>query len=132
MKLATVWLLLALSRTAFAEVEWELLMEVHPKTGPQATVYLDPNSIQRDGDFRRVWLLYDFIPASDGAASKMWLHEVDCKQERSREVEFYSYAKPMGKEELSHATNYQRQWAFITPQARIGRPLLKRLCDLWR
>ena len=52
-------------------------------------VYIDPETIRKDGRLRKVWVLHDDIKVDErGAKSRQLRHEYDCKNERYR---FLSY-----------------------------------------
>ena len=64
--------------------EWKFVSE-----NPYFNMYIDQETIRKDGQLRRVWILHDDIKDDErGAKSRRLRHEYDCKNERYR---FLSY-----------------------------------------
>ncbi len=62
----------------------------------QVTLYVNRNSIERDGQVRRVWEVQDLKQADpDGVMSRRYLNEYDCFHKMYRISQMTSYAGPM-------------------------------------
>ena len=104
-------ILLALAATA-AIAGWEKFAET-----VMAVHYLDPASIRKDGNFRRVWELQDFKkPDSAGAMSQRFLWEFECRESQYRRVASSSHSEPhLGGTILQISSDSGLMVAFPTP-----------------
>ncbi len=82
--------------------------------------YADPTTIRRAGDTVRMWVLTDYNAAQVTANSELSFSskerdEFDCKDERSRLLEFTLYSGKMGAGDVVYAySGKPRDWAPIT------------------
>ncbi len=61
----------------------------------QLTLYVNRNSIERDGNIRRVWEMQDLKQADpDGVQSRRYMNEYDCFNKMYRISQMTSYAGP--------------------------------------
>ena len=82
--------LLAIVATS-ARAEW---IKVGEDDG--SVVYVDPSTLEKAGDVRRVWTLSDLkLARSDNVFSYRTLDDFNCKEARRRTVFRVSYAGPM-------------------------------------
>ena len=57
-------------------------------------MYIDRETIRKDGQLRRVWILHDDIKTDQyGAKSRRLRHEYDCKNERYRFLSYSSHSE---------------------------------------
>jgi hypothetical protein len=96
-------------------------------------VYLDQRSVQRNGDFARVYQLTDFVTAQwiDGRTvigSIRALVEYDCAQPRARTLTLEAYSEQMGEGRLvTSEQNPDAKWEDATP-GRTGESVWRLVC----
>jgi hypothetical protein len=115
MKKHIVALLMFISCSAWSE--WVKIMEKPtPERGGVTSFYFDPTTIRKDKDRRRVWQLTDFR-GKDGEASRRYLSEYDCGQERTRGLEMTSHTGSMATgEETGSSINFPTLWSYVAPR----------------
>lgn len=100
MRVALCFLLALVAPPAWAE--W---VKVTVAKDGRADYYIDPDSIRKDGNLRKVWQIIN-LKKREKAAVMSWrsLHEFDCKEERIRLLAASSHSEPMagGKTLWSH------------------------------
>ena len=80
------------------------------------TFYLDPATIRKDGNMRRVWLLRNFSQRDkDGAMAARNRMEIDCKQERFRFLARSTHSEPMAGGTVLTQQNESNNWTSIPP-----------------
>jgi hypothetical protein len=95
--------------------------------------YLDQRSVQRNGDFARVYQLTDFVTAQwvDGRtviSSIRALVEYDCAQPRARTLTLEAYSEQMGEGRLvASERNPDAEWEDATP-GRTGENVWRLVC----
>jgi len=102
-------LLLALA-AAPAWAEWVKVSETD-----DSVFYIDPATIRKDGNLRRVWTINDLKQRQkDGEMSRRFLNEYDCKEERSRILSISEHSDPMagGKTLVSESKPI---WSHVPP-----------------
>jgi hypothetical protein len=78
--------------------------------------YLDPATIQTDGQFRKVWIVDDIkVRDSEGALSYRLQREYDCKNERYRLLSVSTHAGPMASGETLVSGSASGSWMPISP-----------------
>jgi hypothetical protein len=83
-----------------------------------AVIYIDPETIRKNGNLRRVWTLVDSTGKSkDGSMSTRMREEYDCKDERKRVLSISTHSEAMasGNQLLSHTYAEPTQWQDIPP-----------------
>ena len=61
-----------------------------------AVHYVDPATVSRDGNLRRVWAMQDMVETrADGVMSIRALQEYDCAQDRFRYLSVTTHSRPM-------------------------------------
>jgi hypothetical protein len=101
--------LMMLAGSAWAE--WVMLFE-----GVSATHYLNPATIRKDGNLRRVWGISDLIERDEfGAQSRRVRYEYDCKKERYRYLEVSLHSEFMAGGKILHRINGDTTWMEIPP-----------------
>ena len=87
-----ILLTLLLFITGSAWAEW-----VETVKTEKETFYMDPSTIRKDGDSRKVWEIVDYQQRNkDGSMSARLRMEYDCKGERHRFLSFSTHPEPMG------------------------------------
>lgn len=82
----------------------------------QLALYVNRNSIERDGYIRRVWELQDLKQADpDGVMSRRYRNEYDCQNKMYRISLVTSYAGPMLSGKKLFDINEEGYWRKIPP-----------------
>lgn len=70
-------------------------------------IYIDPETIRKEGNLRKVWQLMDLKQRDkEGVMSRRMRFEYDCNQERYRFMSISSHSAPMaGGTMLTHTAN---------------------------
>lgn len=90
--------------------------------------YIDPVTIRKDGNFRRVWEVQDLKERSkDGGMSRRYLSEYDCKDGQVRILSLSEHSEPKlgGKTLLSD--DKPSKWAAVPPNT-AAEDTLKTIC----
>ena len=119
-------LLALLLVTGSAEAEWVQVGE-----GASHYKYIDPETIRRDGNFRKVWEINDYKQRQKtGNLSNQMRSEYDCKQERYRFLSFSLHSGPMLGGTTLYWADYTRppdDWREIPPGS-LSDIVLKIVC----
>ncbi len=119
---ALILLLAAMSTGAWAE--WVFISE---SIGDDKS-YIDPQTIKKDGNFRRAWVVTDYkTKRRNGVRSFRALTEVDCTGRRLRILSYTSHSEPMATGGVMGSGKPKPQWAKITPGT-LGSNMLKYVC----
>lgn len=82
----------------------------------EAINYLDPATIRRDGNLRRVWQLSDLKERDkDGAMSLRNLWEYDCKEDRFRLLSGSVHSEPNAGGKVLSSQSQRGDWNYIPP-----------------
>ena len=93
-----------------------------------STFYIDPASIRKDGNLRKVWQINDLNQRhKDGEMSRRVRMEFDCKQERSRSIAISTHSDPMAGGVTLSSGDGSGEWSAIPPDS-ISGTVLKRVC----
>jgi hypothetical protein len=99
--------------------------------GAGLTVYVDPDSIRRNGNLAKMWQLYDYksvqTVAGDSLLSIKRYNEFDCAEERTRMRAYTWFAGNMGTGKVVYSTTDEQQWEPVVPRS-INHTLLKAAC----
>lgn len=95
---------------------WAGWVEVGETTDSKGTVFIDPATIRKDLEPRRVWKLINWKQPIGEEFSWRILFEIDCKQERARTLAFTTHAEPMAKSEWLFSKNEPLSFGYIAPQ----------------
>ena len=131
MKKILMTLMLLVSTNVFA-VDWVKVAVSVDNTD----VYVDPESIRRDGNKVRLWVLYDFKSVQGSSAtrsstrysSKIHRKEYDCFEGASRDIDVYWYSEKMGKGDIVLSIPNLTEPAISLPPGSIGDAELKIAC----
>ena len=103
-------LLLALAAVP-AWAEW-----VRADETDSAITYIDPATIRKDGNLRRVWEIQNLKQRhKHGEMSRRGLFEYDCKDERSRILSFSTHSDAMARGNTIVSLNEPDTWVYAPP-----------------
>lgn len=115
---------LAMVLSFSAQAEWERI----GKSSDGITSYLDYATIKKTRNGYRAWTLYDQSTRDKyGDLSAVMLDEYDCKEERTRILQFRSFYGHMGTEGIHSVQDATGQWSYPMPET-TGETLLKAVC----
>ena len=78
--------------------------------------YIDPSTITRDGNFRKVWEIHDRDERGpDGERSVLALVEYDCADKRMRTLNSTGRSRRMAKGEIIPLRRVLDEWIFLRP-----------------
>ncbi len=95
-----------------------------------ADYYIDPPSIQKDGNLRKVWQIQNLKQRDKegGELSRRSREEFDCKQERRRTLSFSMHSESMTEgTTLTNVQTENQPWVDLPPNT-VGRWVLKIVC----
>ena len=103
-------LLLTLA-AAPAWAEWVKVSETD-----NSVFYIDPATIRKDGNLRRVWQVTDLKQReNEGGMSSRVLYEHDCKEERSRILSLSTHSDPMAGGKTLASYDATGKWTHMPP-----------------
>lgn len=110
--------------TSSAWAEWVAL-----STTKDTTNYIDPTTIRKDGNLRKVWEITDYKQRNkDGGMSTRQRAEYDCKSERRKVLSISGHTEPLaGGKELFNKQDVHDDWMDLPPNS-AGEATLKRVC----
>lgn len=107
-----------------------ILTSGNDETGLQ--VYIDPDSIRRNGDLAKMWQLLDYktvqTVAGDSLLSMKRFSEYDCIAERTRMLGYTWFSGNMGSGKVVFSTPEVQQWEPIGSRS-INRTLWRFACS---
>jgi hypothetical protein len=125
-RLLLITLLVLSSGPAYGE--W---VSVYSNDQDDMTIYLDPDTIRREGDLVKIWGLYDYKTARTAAGiSHLSLKnqsEYDCTEERTRMLAFTEFSGNMGKGDVVFSNSDEQKWKPVAPGS-VGQTLWKAAC----
>jgi hypothetical protein len=108
--------LLLMLAVTMARAEWVKVNET--ETG---VVYLDPATIRKDGDLRRIWGLTDLkVRDAGGELSRRRLDEYDCKKERYRILSISTHSGSMAMGKILARDSDSGEWQYAAPGSVAG------------
>ena len=115
MKKLLLTLLASLLVTGAALAEWVQVSET-----VSIYKYIDPETIRRDGNFRKVWEINDFKQRKkNGELSARMRSDYDCKQEIYRFLSISHHSEPMSGGTTLYSVDFSRlpdDWREIPPE----------------
>lgn len=115
-------LLLALA-AAPAWAEWVKVSE-----HTESFFYIDPATIRRDGNLRRVWEIQDLKKRhKEGEMSMRNLSEYDCKEERTRILSITGHSDPMAGGKTLFSESGPGKWDDIAPGT-VSQKMMRIVC----
>lgn len=125
MKIKTLLACILLLNSAAAFADWELIA----KTDDGEKYYMDSASLKLEEGVARIWTYMDFPTPTDVGALSISSHlELDCKNERQRDIYVAIYEKHdlKGKVIASGAAN--TEWEPIPSYSTMGSKMYKYVC----
>ena len=109
-------LVLCLLLTLAAAPAWAGWVKV--SVTDEHTTYIDPATIEKDGNLRRFWQVYDLKQrgAALGEMSRRYLSEYDCKEERFRRLSMSFHSDQMAGGRVLNSGNEPGKWNDIKPR----------------
>ncbi len=90
--------------------------------------YIDPATIKKDGNLRRIWQLHELKQRDkDGTMSKRALVEYDCKEERQKVLSLSSHSEPWVGGKVLGSGSITSEWQYIAPNTTAA-AILKIVC----
>ena len=90
--------------------------------------YIDPSTIRKDGDLRKVWGIQDLSKRDlDGEMSRRYREEYDCKAARKRFLSATTHSEPMAAGSTLVSTNEASAWIEVRPNT-VADDILKLVC----
>lgn len=121
MRLITILLTLLLASSG-AWAEWVKVGETD-----NAVFYIDPATIRKEGNLRRVWNITDLKQRGNlGELSRRARYEYDCKQERQRILSISGHSGPKASGETLGSEG-PTQWNEIPPET-VSETIIKLVC----
>jgi hypothetical protein len=95
--------------------------EIGKDAEEKMTVYIDVNTLRRDGQIRNVWMLYDFKYYTKHDNGSMFrsmrvLRQFECSTERARNLAVDLHRQAMAGGELIDSSEQQGAWSPVRPQ----------------
>lgn len=108
-------LVLCLLLTFAAAPAWAEWVEVSETDN--SIYYIDPATIRKDGNLRRVWTIQDLKQRhKDGEMSRRGLYEYDCKEERFRILSISEHSDPMARGKTLFSDSEPGKWIHTPPE----------------
>jgi hypothetical protein len=121
MRFVSAWLLMLACAPAWAA--WVLIEETSDKW-----LYIDPATIRKTGQLRRVWTLVNFKEkASMGAHSARTLQQYNCKEGRYRLLKHESYSEWMAGGRMVATLVDPEKWESIAPGT-VAQAVFRKVC----
>jgi hypothetical protein len=119
--------LLVLLSSGPAHAEWVSFAE----SDSGATVYVDRDTIRRNGDVVKWWELMDHKTVQTGAGesflSVMAQNEYDCAEERHRTLAVTYFSGNMGSGNVVYSDSDEQSWEPVQPQS-VGQTMWELAC----
>jgi hypothetical protein len=94
-----------------ALAEWVAVSESN-----DLVAYIEPDSIRKNGNFRKVWQVQDLKQRDEhGAMSRRLLIEYDCKVERFRVLSTSTHSEPMAAGKTLISARVPGKWTAFAP-----------------
>ena len=95
------------------------------------TVYVDSDTIRRNGNSAKMWQLFDYKTvqrvAGDSLLSMKRFNEYDCAEARTRTLGYTWFSSHMGSGNVVYSTTEVQQWEQVAPRS-INQTLWKAAC----
>lgn len=109
MRIILYFLIAVVAAPAWAE--WVAVSESN-----DLVAYIEPSSIRKNGNFRKVWQVQDLKQRDEhGAMSRRLLVEYDCKDERFRVLATSTHPEPMAAGKALVLVDVPSTWAAFAP-----------------
>lgn len=109
MRVVLCFLIALVAAPAWAE--WQKVAE-----SDRAVTYLDPATIRKNGDIRKVWQIQDLKKREkDGTKSRRSFNEYDCKEQRKRLLSFSAHSERMAAGNTLFSNSEPEDWIPVPP-----------------
>lgn len=86
--------------------------------GAGITFYIEPKTIKKNGDIRKVWVLHDrTLKDPDGNQSTKIYKEYHCAEEKVRLLQLDAYEGNMGSGRFINSEVGSEKWTYISPNS---------------
>jgi hypothetical protein len=113
--LKTLLFIFLFTFSIFARADWNLIY-----SDKDFSSYLNFSSLQKKGDYLRIWHLLSFTSSQDIAGTSNFsvkvLLEIDCEGDRSRNLSSIWHTDVMGKGSINHSSYFPTGWKNNSPQ----------------
>jgi hypothetical protein len=110
--------------TSNAGPNWVLVSEATDG----AKNYVDPSTIRRDGNLTRHWEYLDYASRQpSGEKSTRSFYETDCREERTRIIEFTGFSESMLQGRIIGTSRGTGSWSQIAPGT-VGERVMRYVC----
>jgi len=117
--------LLLLLVAGTAQAEWVKVAE-----SPQAIAYFNPATLEKDGDFRKVWEIHDYKRRDADGEMSLRLHmEYNCKDAAYRLLGFSTHSEAMAEGATLVSNSTAGEWMPVRPNSLVAANL-KLVCGL--
>ena len=107
--------------SAFAE--WTYVAE-----NAKDNFYIDYDTIRKDGNLRKFWLVHNFNQKERGAMSIRSREEIDCKEEHGRTLSLSAHSESMANgKKIMEEFSPEDPWR-DRPPGSVGSIILKTVC----
>ena len=90
--------------------------------------YIDPATIRKDGNLRKVWTIQDLKQRhKDGEMSRRALDQHDCKEGRYRTLSISEHSDPMGRGKMLSSYSEPGKWNDIPPET-VAQEIMRIVC----
>ncbi len=121
-------ILISLLIVLVAAPAWAEWVKTWESKSSGTITYFDPDTIRKDGNLRRVWVLQELrIRGKNGEMSRRALWEYNCPEERFRSLQLSFHTDPMAKGSTLLSDNDPSDWQYIPPSTG-GTVLHKLVC----
>lgn len=111
-----------------ASPAWAGWEEVTRGSSSGNVFYIDPATIRKEGNRRKVWAITDLNKAGSlGELSRKIRKEFDCKDERYRFLSISAHSKSMGSGDVLRVDNTVSEWQEVAPET-VDEVYLNRVC----
>lgn len=122
-----ITLLVLSSGPAYAEWLWASANDL---TG--LTIYIDPDTIRRNGDLVTLWQLYDYkalqTVAGNSFLSSKAQRQFDCRNQRTKLLAFTHFTGNMGSGNRVISDTDEAEWKSVAPGS-VGHVLWRFACS---
>ena len=109
--------------STLAWAEWVKVSEIDA-----GVAYIDPATIGKDGNLRRVWAIQDLKQRHpNGELSRRLLHEYDCAERRRRSLSTSAHTERMATGEVLSSSIDPGNWHPVAPGT-VDEAMLKIVC----
>jgi hypothetical protein len=91
-------------------------------------IYLDPNTIRRNGNSVLIWTLQDFKKVRNGDLSMKLRVKIECKEETVQIISLVSHSENMGKGKITVSGRGSGKPQYVVPDS-SGEELWKLACN---